>query len=231
MSKWRSQNVRLQPGNVDTIYFERNPELPNSLYVTNRSDGRLYIGVDKVPSENYYDLLLEPMESNIVCRPFAIGRIMVLNTSNDFADIMVYSDSVDFDFSLLKSKIEVSISDVKQGTVFDVMHSALNSLDECIDNGRLLIKPMLGSVICGDTSVNGYLSISSSLTPYEEINFITNDGTNDAKICINSNDNFIILKPGESINNLVVNGTSLYVTGIDGSAVNCRFIIRMKEVI
>ena len=144
MSKWRSQNVRVQPGNVDTIYFERNPELPNSLYITNRSDGRLYIGVDKVPSENYYDLLLEPMESNIVCRPFAIGRIMVLNTSNDFADIMVYSDSVDFDFSLLKSKIEVSISDVKQGTVFDVMHSYLNSIYEFIYNVLLFIKNMLG---------------------------------------------------------------------------------------
>ena len=137
MSKWRSQNVRVQPGNVDTIYFERNPELPNSLYVTNRSSGRLYIGVDKVPSENYYDLLLEPMESNIVCRPFAIGRIMVLNTSNDFADIMVYSDSVDFDFSLLKSKIEVSISDVKKGTLFDVMHDGLNALNSCIKNGRI----------------------------------------------------------------------------------------------
>ena len=206
MSKWRQKQCTVKQG-LTEIYFDKTPNYPNVLFITNRSKDTVYIGISVVPDEIKHDKVILGYESEITGRPFEIERISIYNPSKRPVELNIYSDYIDFDYSLLKSKVECYITGVKQGTEFDVMHEALNKLGGCVTDDFIHARPSYSSQV-----ISGYATEEMDLQMrFSEVNFLVNESEDDLSVTINNGT--FILKKDEGISNFNIDGYSLRLHG------------------
>lgn len=217
MGNWYSQTKTLRPG-LNDVYFEKTPNYPNVFYVTNNASTPIYIGVVNIPSRLKFDVCINGYSSDIFGRPFEIERISILNDSVVDINITIHCDNINFDFNLLKTKMDCYITGIKDGTQFDVINDAFDKLNNAFSGTCLKAKTYHSNkVISGTVTDNFSLDIQ-----YRHINIIANDSdSNDALITINGSQ--FTLKPKEVIQNFDVDGISLTITGDN---LNCRYLLR-----
>lgn len=221
MSKWRSKQLNIAPGVTD-LFFDKSPKYPNIIYVSNRSPDTIYMGIGMVPTPVRFDKAIMGNDSEITGRPFEINSVTFFNPSDNIVDIMVYSDYDDnFDFSILKSKVDCYITGVKEGTEFDVMHKALDKLGGCVNNDKQIqSRPFYSSdVIAGRVTEEIDLNVN-----FSEINFVSNDGVDNLIVTINNGS--FMLRPNECISNFCVNGFRFALQCEDGKTIDASYLMR-----
>ena len=96
---WRHQQVEISGHGLKTIHFMDTT--PNLFMIQNPTSATLYIGITNIPTENSYEWKVSPNSSKTFGRPIATDELYILNKTNVYCTVNLFSVYDRFDLSLL----------------------------------------------------------------------------------------------------------------------------------
>lgn len=180
-------------------------------------------------------------------------EIVVYSTEYDF-DVMILKKNVDTVISGVKEGVNVSVndnklSDIMESTITEddgykyqrvthptlrilyacidtvlsklkVHHTMFDNLNECISDSTLSVVTPINNLRMGTVENETELFLSH----IKNIHLLTNDSGNDVKITLSNGQN-VILKSGETLNDVLNISTDLTINVVNGLNFSCRYVV------